>query len=246
MVSKERWLEAQRYERSFWERSARRIEEGAGELTWYQWKADRCAGVLGKAFPGGQAPLGNMRALEVGSGPVGIVAYLPARSRVAIDPLGDFYASQPAFVRFRSPEVEYVAGQAETLGYDTASFDLVIIDNVIDHVHNADAVMAEIHRVLKPEGRLYFTVNLHPPFGAFKHEILARLKIDRGHPHTFTLSRVRRFLDRHGFVIRHEEWEDYRQCRAKDLRADSTKSRLKGLLGLSEFLYTSACQWKPK
>ncbi len=242
MVSEERWREAQKYERSFWERSAQRIDQGAGALTWYQWKADHCVEILTKASVDQPLSLEQASVLEVGSGPVGIVAYLKAGKRTAIDPLSDFYSSQPAFTQFRTPGVEYVQGQAETIPYEAGVFDLVILDNVIDHVHNAEAVMLEIHRVLKPSGLLYFTLNLHPPFGAIEHEILAKLKIDRGHPHTFTLERARRFLERLGFKVGYEEWEDYRRCRAKDLESPSLKDKLKGLLGLSEYLYTAACR----
>jgi len=241
MVTKQRWKEAQSYEKSFWANAAKNIDSGGPDLSWYDWKAKNCMEKLSTAFPDEPLNISESKVLEVGSGPVGIVAYLEAETKKAIDPLADFYGSQNSLSEHRDNTVEYIQGQAEELPFDNDYFDLLVIDNVIDHVHNADQVMTEIHRVLKPESVLYFTVNLHPPFGAFKHEILSKLKIDKGHPHTFTIKKIQNFLASHGFSIKYEEWEDYEKCRQDDLNSDSRKARIKGFTGLSEFLYTSVC-----
>jgi SAM-dependent methyltransferase len=39
-------------------------------------------------------------------------------------------------------------------------------DNVIDHAEGPDAILAEIARVLRPGGVLYFTVHIHHPIYA--------------------------------------------------------------------------------
>ncbi len=240
MTYKNRWTEAQSYERSFWERAANRIAaDQAPGLDWYQWKADRLRSLIDRAKDQSRAQLQDMKALEVGSGPVGIVSYLRARQRVAIDPLCNFYGRFPELVKNRDPGVDYQNVEGEALPFADGCFNLVIIDNVIDHVQNADQVMTEIHRVLAPRGILYFTVNVHPPLGGILHRIVSKLRIDRGHPHTFTLNKANRFLRTHGFNVHHEEWEDYRQCRAKDLGSPSLKDKAKALGGLSEFLYTA-------
>jgi SAM-dependent methyltransferase len=41
------------------------------------------------------------------------------------------------------------------LNFDDASFDLIISDQVIEHVENLDSVAAELNRVLRPAGRIY-------------------------------------------------------------------------------------------
>ncbi len=117
--------------------------------------------------------------------------------------------------------------------------DLVIIENVIDHVRNADRLVAEIYRVLKADGILYLTVNVHPAWGSFLHGILAITRIDRGHPHRFTLKRIAEFLFHHGYITKYYTSEGYRDCRRKYIQSPDLKYKIIGAIGLSEFLYTS-------
>ena len=35
----------------------------------------------------------------------------------------------------------------------------------------------------------------------FLHEILSKMRIDKGHPHTFTVNKIRQFLNGHGFGV---------------------------------------------
>lgn len=196
-------------------------------------------GMLNKAFPDEKRSFSQARVLEVGSGPVGAIAFIDASERFAIDPLCDFYSTQPELVEHRSPNVKYETSRGEELQFEDNSMDLVIIENVIDHVQNADKVMAEIHRVLKTGGILYLTVNVHPSWGGFLHEILAITRIDRGHPHTFTLKRIAKFLIHHGYIIKYCTSEGYLDCRRKNLKSPALKYKIIGAIGLSEFLYTS-------
>lgn len=239
MATDSRWKQAQSYEAAHWQKLAEQIQAGEQDLSWYDWSAKHLLEILSKAFQGNQSSLESANILEVGSGPIGIVSFLKAKERYAIDPLNDFYSSQPSLIEKRNPKVNYQMARGEELVFKDDYFDLVIIDNVIDHVQNADGVMREIYRVLKPNAILFLTVNLHPAWGAFFHEIVSRLLIDKGHPHTFTISKIRQYLSKHGFDRTYDEWEDYKSCRKKDLASDSTKGKLKGISGLSEFLYTS-------
>jgi len=50
--------------------------------------------------------------------------------------------------------VEFVEAEAERLPLADASFDVVISNGVIDLVPDKDAVFTELHRVLRPGGRL--------------------------------------------------------------------------------------------
>ena len=50
--------------------------------------------------------------------------------------------------------VTFVAGEAERLPFDDASFDVVISNGVIDLIPDKDAAFAELHRVLVPGGRI--------------------------------------------------------------------------------------------
>jgi SAM-dependent methyltransferase len=48
-----------------------------------------------------------------------------------------------------------LAAAAEALPFPTASFDLVVLDNVLEHVRDRRATLAEIRRLLRPGGVLY-------------------------------------------------------------------------------------------
>ncbi len=241
MVTKSRWDEAQSYEKGYWETEAKKIKQGLSRgLSWYAWRAENLVRFLKQSLQDDLPDLKQANVLEVGSGPVGIVAFLEALHRVAVDPLADYYRSSPELSKHRSVEVEYLAIKGEDLPFDSQSFDLVIIDNVIDHVLNAQAVVTEIKRILKQKGILYLTVNLHPMPGAWIHRLASGLHIDRGHPHTFTLKSIRRMLHNHGFIIQGEQVENFLGNWWKDLTSASIKSRLKALTGLSEYLYASA------
>lgn len=50
--------------------------------------------------------------------------------------------------------VEFVEGEAERLPFADESFDVVISNGVIDLVPDKDAAFSELHRVLRPGGRL--------------------------------------------------------------------------------------------
>lgn len=240
MTSLDRWKQAQSFEKGFWTSAARKIRERqVPPLTYHKWRSENLMALISAAFPDQHFDLAQGRVLEVGSGPVGAVSFIEAAERFAIDPLCDFYATHPELVEHRSKDVCYQTSRGEELAFESKSMDLVIIENVIDHVQNADKVMSEIHRVLKDDGILYLTVNLHPRWGAFLHQILAALRIDRGHPHTFTLETIAEFLDRHAFSVKYSIHEDYKECKRNYLKTPGLKHRLAGVLGLTEYLYTS-------
>lgn len=50
--------------------------------------------------------------------------------------------------------VEFVESEAESLPFADASFDVVISNGVVDLIPDKDAVFSEIHRVLRPGGRI--------------------------------------------------------------------------------------------
>lgn len=236
MVSLERWSHAQEYERAYWQQQADAIARGAAaQLDWYRWRAARLEERLRDL---GLARLteGHAKVVEIGSGPVGVAGFFPAEERVAVDPLADRYAELPGLTRLRSPVVEYRAGRGEALPCATQAYDLALIENCIDHVQDIDAVMSEVTRVLKPEGVLYLTVNCRTPWGYLVHRVLSRLMVDRGHPHTFTATRARRLVARNGYQLLWFETGSPDVARREDLKAPDLRTRIKGVLGVSEFV----------
>jgi SAM-dependent methyltransferase len=242
MVSLARWQRAQQYERGYWESVASRIATGSvSQLDWYRWRADQLQQRL-RTLGLGHLTDGSARVVEVGSGPVGVVGFFPARERVALDPLEPHYAANATLTALRSPTVQYRPGSVEALPVESGRYDLAIIENCIDHVRDVVAAIRELRRVLTGAGILYLTVNCRTPWGFVVHRALSRLRVDAGHPHTFTPRRARNLLREHGFGELQWEVESYRQARHADLVAPERRAKIKGLLGVSEFLVTAVAQ----
>src|SRR6202008_777056 len=131
----------------------------------------------------------------------GLLRYLPSSwLRVQVDPLSLHY-------RFLFPpwtrRVQTCAAFGEELPFGEEAFDLVLCDNVIDHAETPAAILRELVRVLKPNGVLFFTVNVHHPvyyFAALAHRLWnalgIRLEIGPFADHTFhfTEEQVRQML----------------------------------------------------
>ena len=238
-IKRSRWLEAQEYERGFWQRLGQSIQDGTtAQLGWYKWRAGRLESLLHRV--GIDRPTGG-KVLEIGSGPIGIVNFLDWGERFAIDPLESFYSQQPALIALRSGHATYLEGSGEHLPLEDASCALVIIDNVIDHTYAPGRILEEISRVLEPQGRLYLCVNVHTQWGAFLHDVLATLRIDKGHPYTFTSEALRNLVQRHRFSIELEEIQDSNEASANDRRSPRFRDRIKGYSGLSEFQHLVIC-----
>lgn len=235
-----RWAKAQTYEKSHWQRIANQIIRGAGsQLTWYEWKAKEMERSISRYLDMSDK---HRRVLEVGSGPIGIVNYLQwAEQRYALDPLENFYSQNEVLVKIREKDVAYINGTGEAIPFGDKSISLVIIDNVLDHVDCPRKVLNEINRVLEENGLLYFVVNIHTSWGAVLHKILANLQIDKGHPYTFTRDKIKNYLKEASFSILHEDWEDYREIKRKNINSTRIKDKVKAYSGLSEIQYLAIC-----
>ncbi len=242
MVSPARWHRAQQYERGYWESQATQIAHGSlPQLNWYRWRAEQLVSRLRSLDLAALAD-GSARVVEVGSGPVGVVGFFPAAERVAIDPLENYYASNSTLTALRNQAVDYRQGSVEALPCHSGGYDLAIIENCIDHVRDIHAGMRELKRVLARSGTLYLTVNCRTSWGFVAHRALSRLRIDAGHPHTFTPRRVQMLLRRHGFKTQQFEVGSYVEARREDLSAANRRARLKGLIGISEFVVTTVAR----
>jgi SAM-dependent methyltransferase len=242
MTTTERWETAQQYERTYWAGISSEITSGsAPQFEWYRWRADqlvkRLRGLGLDALTTGQA-----RMVEVGSGPVGVAAYFPGRVRIAVDPLHAFYGTDDVLRALRDPDVQYRPGIGEKIPSESGECDLVVIENCIDHVQDVTRVADELNRVLRPGGILYLTVNSRTAVGYYIHRLLSRLRIDPGHPHTFTPDRAVALVRRHGFTVLQQEVGSAWEAHIADLRGPCAKTRLKAVLGVSEFLITLVAQ----
>jgi SAM-dependent methyltransferase len=74
---------------------------------------------------------------------------------VGIDMTAEMLAkARAAAAEMGAANVELVEGEAERLPFPDESFDVVISNGVIDLIPDKDAVFSELHRVLRPGGRL--------------------------------------------------------------------------------------------
>ncbi len=62
--------------------------------------------------------------------------------------------ARAAAVELGAENVEFVEGEVEHLPFADGSFDVVISNGVVDLVPDKDVVFSEIHRVLRPGGRV--------------------------------------------------------------------------------------------
>lgn len=118
--------------------------------------------------------------LEIGCGPGGITCFmagLGARRVVGIDLNEDHLrcardlAKEIEARTGRALPLEYLAMDAAELAFAPGSFDLVLADNLFEHVAEPVRVLAEIFRVLRPGGLL-----LVPTFSAIKSKYGLHLK----------------------------------------------------------------------
>jgi 2-polyprenyl-6-hydroxyphenyl methylase/3-demethylubiquinone-9 3-methyltransferase len=104
-------------------------------------------------------------ALDVGCGG-GLMAEDVARMgfRVTgVDPSAGSLEVAREHARQSGLEIEYVEGVGEALPFEDASFDLVYCCDVLEHVDDVPAVLAESRRVLRPGGLfVYDTINRTP------------------------------------------------------------------------------------
>ncbi len=99
------------------------------------------------------------RVLEVGCGTGFVLQRLAAEGRYELTGLEEHLAGL-RYARARLPSVAFVQADARDLPYE-AAFDAVGAFDVIEHVGEDGAVLASIHRALKPGGIVVLTVPQH-------------------------------------------------------------------------------------
>jgi 2-polyprenyl-3-methyl-5-hydroxy-6-metoxy-1,4-benzoquinol methylase len=58
----------------------------------------------------------------------------------------------------RNPDIEWIRSNVQRMPFDANTFDKVCCSEVIEHVIDPQAVIEELHRVVKPTGRVVITV----------------------------------------------------------------------------------------
>jgi SAM-dependent methyltransferase len=154
---------------------------------WFRARRKVCVGLLREHLSGTRP----RRILDLGAGVGGFLDELAS--------LGDevCYTELRAELIRASRERGHERGlvaSAEALPFRTASFDLVCLFDVLEHVEDEARALAEIRRVLAPGGTLF----LHVP----AHQILfANNDRQSGHHRRYGRRRLRRALAGAGFTV---------------------------------------------
>ena len=149
----------------------------------------------------------GMAVLDVACGPGYVSASL---KQLGADPTGiDFSEKMIAIATAMFPDISFIQGNAQELPFPDARFDRVLINFGLLHVSDPEKACAEACRVLKPNGRLGFSVwagpEKSPGARIVNDAIEAHGELDvglpEGPPHYLFGEReeCRRVLERSGF-----------------------------------------------
>ena len=217
-----RWALAQEYEKNWWDERKSKID-----FEFYE----RFALDLKKYLKGILDITSNTSILEVGSGAGGIVTYLnESNNRYAVDPLEDFYSTISSFTEQRDKGVKYFTAKGENLPFESKMFDMVIMDNVLDHCDDPQKVMNEVKRVLKEKGILYFKQNTYHLWGKMIRSLMELFLIDRGHPFTFSKKYLSKLMFSNGFKFIKSDRNGFYTTWKRELFSKSRNDKIKAML----------------
>jgi 2-polyprenyl-3-methyl-5-hydroxy-6-metoxy-1,4-benzoquinol methylase len=135
---------------------------------------------------------------------------------------------------------EVRAGDAGDLrAYPDGHFDVVLCMELFDHLPNLDRALEQVHRVLRPGGRLVFTyVPSESLYGMLGNTYRAvRRRVRRGDPaisRTYSFAEVRARLDDRGFAL-DRYWGIGVLCLNAQTRVFSRSGVLRALDALARF-----------
>lgn len=128
---------------------------------------------------------GSERVLDVGCGPghTALLFATKAREVVALDPTQAMLDEARRLAAARSlGNIRFEQATAEDIPFDASSFDRVVSRQSAHHWSAIDRAMAEIGRVLKPEGRFVLVDTFAPEDPAFD-SFLNRIELLRDPSH---------------------------------------------------------------
>ena len=130
--------------------------------------------------------------VEVGSGPAGVVEFIRAKEKYAVEPLIDSYRQH--YKHLSASDTKYFKQPVEKgIPLPDSFADLIICYNMLDHVLDPDRIMKECERVAKQGSYMLFQVNIYKDatFKKGEHKLL--------HPHTFTETSALEILEKYNF-----------------------------------------------
>jgi ubiquinone/menaquinone biosynthesis C-methylase UbiE len=219
-----RWEKAQVYEKNWWKTNATRVG-----INYYETSAEEI-----RKYFNTNSKLGlnnDTKILEIGSGAVGILTFLTESNfRFGIDPLEYYYATIPEFKKARDEKVKYSSDKGEELPFENNYFDLIIMDNVLDHCQSPDLVFSEMDRVLSVGGVVYFRQNTYNYYGKYFRNFMELFQIDKGHPYSFSKTELKNKFSSYNLKIIATYSVGYFSTWKKEITSKSFKDIVKALL----------------
>lgn len=138
--------------------------------------------------------LENKVVVEVGCGPAGVIPHLNnAAIAVGVDPLIDEYKK---LWDLSNDKVKYICSAIETFKTNIQA-DVVICWNVLDHVSDIELATKSLFDMLKPDGELWFMINLEDMSGS--GWVVLEGSLDSAHPHRVNAVSISRLMKKYGF-----------------------------------------------
>jgi SAM-dependent methyltransferase len=94
-----------------------------------------------------------------------------------------------------------IRGSGYTLPFAAHSFDCVIVSEVLEHLHDDDAALRELGRVLRPGGLLAVSVPREGPEAVCWALSRAYRSMPGGHVRIYRRAALRRKLGEHGYRV---------------------------------------------
>lgn len=170
-----------------------------------------------------ELPLEDARVLDIGCGDGGVpIAFARHGARATgLEPALPNLQRATVRAQDHGVFVALLSGVGETLPFADSSFDLVILDNVLEHVTDREATLTEIERVLVHNGTLYVVTpkpfallslvsdpHYHTPGLVLLPRRVQKWLIERRYgPGSYQVGRIptrgwmRRALRRHGYEV---------------------------------------------
>lgn len=156
--------------------------------------------------------------LEIGCG-IGTVVF--ELSRQGFDVTGtDISQVAVEYGRAKYGDIRLEVQPAEELAFEDETFDVVLSFDLFEHIARIDRHVAEVRRLLKPQGYYLFQTPNRYSNAVFETLSHRSLKWRRYHPSLHTPGQIRRRLARHGFDTRFVKM---------DMLNEYTRAKLKGL-----------------
>lgn len=150
----------------------------------------------------------NLKVLDVGCGLGGDLINIKNKSKKNLNLFGiEVYSEYTKTSREKGINVEMINIEKDKFPFEDSYFDLIIINQVLEHTKEIFFIISELNRVLKKDGHLIVGV---PNLAAFHNRILlsigkqpACIKTESAHVRGYTKKALINFVEKRGFKLSH-------------------------------------------